>query len=88
MQQRLLLLLEAATVEGKAGQRSASVLRSLGEVTSEVPFFNVPSTNAPRETLSNVVSLTSDGTDLSSSHFSDLKGNKDSKLLSMWLAIF
>jgi hypothetical protein len=32
--------------------------------------------------------LTSDGTDLCSSHFSDLKGNKDSKLLSMWLAMF
>jgi hypothetical protein len=43
-----LIILEIATVERKVGQHNnASILRYLGKVTFEVPFFNVPSTNAP-----------------------------------------
>jgi hypothetical protein len=52
MQQRLLVLLEVARVEGKVKQcNNTLVLKSLGKVTSEVPFFNVPSINVPHETL-------------------------------------
>jgi hypothetical protein len=52
MQQRLSVLLEVARVEGKVKQcNNASILKSLGKVTSEVPFFNVPLTNVPHKTL-------------------------------------
>ncbi len=66
--------MEIVIVERKVGQHTnASILRYLGEVTFEVPFFNVPSTNAPQETLNDVVSLTCNGTNLGSSHFFKFK---------------
>jgi hypothetical protein len=52
MQQRLLVLLEVSRVEGKVKQcNNASILKYLGNVTIEVPFFNVSLTNVSHETL-------------------------------------
>lgn len=42
MQQKLLLLLETALVEGKARDRGTSSLMSLGGVVSEIPTFDLP----------------------------------------------
>ncbi|KAG6555165.1 hypothetical protein Mapa_003204 [Marchantia paleacea] len=42
MQQKLLLLLETALVEGKARDRGTSTLMSLGVVVSEIPTFDLP----------------------------------------------
>jgi hypothetical protein len=52
MPQRLLVLLEVAKIEGKVKQcNNASILKSLGKVTYEMPFFNVPLTNVLHKTL-------------------------------------
>jgi hypothetical protein len=69
-----LVILEIVNVERRAWQHNnASILKYLGEVTFEVPFFNVPSTNAPQETLNDVVNLTCNGTNFGSSHFFKFK---------------
>lgn len=43
MQQKLLLLLETAVLEGKARHRGASTLISLANVAPESPDFDLPS---------------------------------------------
>lgn len=62
MQQRLLVLLETAIVEGKARERSSATFRTLGDVSSEVPFFNLPAPSASGESESDVVNWTTPGT--------------------------
>lgn len=55
MQQRLLLLLETAMIDGKARERSLPVSRSLSNTTTEVPFLDLFVSNTTGDNLIDVI---------------------------------
>jgi hypothetical protein len=61
MQQRLLLLLETAMIDGKARERSLPVSRSLSNTTTEVPFLDLFVSNTTGDNLIDVIERIPEG---------------------------
>ena len=61
MQQRLLVLLETAMIEGKARERSLPISRSLSNTTAEVPFLDLFVSSATGDNLIDEIERTPEG---------------------------